>query len=274
MKRERAIAYSLSQQVCIRKSEKLTYYLFEIDYMMKSFWLQQWRSDVNSNTTPSAFLTSFKHRELDKNSWGWSWLERWMAAKPWENRLMEQTHVDPSETTPSSKNCDFVGTRSKSLGPRSVKVRKNNVTTRISAKPPLIGHATRSSSGPSSECLYDESSASSSSICTSTTPVSANTLLASERTEGSNLCRPSYMNLTESIKAKQRTCNNFSHRLQGKSMDDIQFHKKSGVFSNGDTKSSAGSDTPSINLSKPIYLPTRLDKNSMRVREKENSNYD
>ncbi|XP_010262062.1 PREDICTED: protein IQ-DOMAIN 1-like [Nelumbo nucifera] len=242
IKRERAIAYSLSQQ--------------------------QWRSNSNPNTKANGSLTNLKHHEVDKSSWGWSWLERWMAAKPWENRLMEQTHVDSSEMTPSSKNCDdLVGARSKSSEPGSVKVRKNNVTTRISAGPPLIGHATRSSSGPSSEFLYDQSSPSSSSICTSTTPVSGNTHLASGRIEESNNSRPSYMNLTESTKAKQRTSNHSHHRVQRQSMDDFQFSKKSAAFSNGDTRSSTGSDPYSINFSKPICLPTRLDNNSMSVRE-------
>jgi hypothetical protein len=46
-------------------------------------------------------------------------------------------------------------------------------------------------------------------------------------------------------------------------MDEFQFLKKSAAFSNGDSKSSAGSD-PSVNLSKPLCLPTRFDKNSMK----------
>ncbi|KAK9274055.1 hypothetical protein L1049_018869 [Liquidambar formosana] len=228
-KRERAIAYSLAQK--------------------------QWRSNANSDARTNISLSSLKNNELDKNSWGWSWLERWMAAKPWENRLMEQAHTDPSVTTPPSKNCadSLVVVRSKSSQPCSVKVRRNNVSTRISAKPPPIGQVTRSSSSPSSEFRYDESSASSS-ICTSTTPVSGNTVLALDRTEESNNSRPSYMNLTESIKAKQRTFNSSSHRVQRQSMDEFQFIKKSAAFSNADSKSSAGSD-PSSGQSVKATLP-------------------
>ncbi|KAF8388797.1 hypothetical protein HHK36_025477 [Tetracentron sinense] len=146
IKRERAIAYSLSQQ--------------------------QWKSNSYSNSRANASVTSLKNHELDKNCWGWSWLERWMAARPWENRLMEQVLVDPSGMTPSSKTSEdcFGGPCSKFLEPSLVKVAKNNVTTRVSARPPLIGNTTRSPSGPSSECLKDGSSVSSSSICTSTTP--------------------------------------------------------------------------------------------------------
>lgn len=27
--------------------------------------------------------------EPDKNNWGWNWLERWMAVRPWENRFLD-----------------------------------------------------------------------------------------------------------------------------------------------------------------------------------------
>ncbi|CAK7352916.1 unnamed protein product [Dovyalis caffra] len=233
-KRERAIAYSLAQK--------------------------QWRSKPSSNTRTNNSVFSFKNEEFDKNSWGWSWLERWMAAKPWESRLMEQSQTDPL-VTPPPKSCVDASTHSKSAEQSLVKVRKNNVTTRISARPP-IGHATRSSSSPSSEFRFDESSASSS-ICTSTTPISGNTGLASDKTEDSGYSRPNYMTLTESTKAKQKTYSHLSHRIQRQSMDEFQFLKKSGGFSNGDSKSSAGSD-PSVNLSKPLCLPTRFDRNSMK----------
>ncbi|KAF8406874.1 hypothetical protein HHK36_005995 [Tetracentron sinense] len=172
MKRERAIAYSLSQQ--------------------------QQKSNLNPNPRINASATYLKHHELDKDSWGWSWLERWMAAKPWESRLMEKANFDLSEmTTPqSTKKCEdyFAQTHSKIFEPSSVKIIKNNVTTKISAKPPQNWQNTYSSSGPSSECLYGESSASSSSVCTSTTP------------------------------AKKRTCNYSSYRTQVQSLDDS--HKK------------------------------------------------
>ncbi|WCJ29431.1 IQ-domain 6 [Euphorbia peplus] len=232
-KRERAIAYSLAQK--------------------------QWKSTPGSTSRGSK-----TNNEFDKNSWGWSWLERWMAAKPWETRLMEQSQSQshPSDLTPPPKSCaDSVSLskQSKSSEQCLVKVRKNNVTTRISARPPT-GHATRSSSSPSSEFRYDESSASSS-ICTSTTPISGHTGLASDRTEESGHSRPNYMNFTESTKAKRKNFNHLSQRIQRQSMDEFQFLKRSAAFLNGDSKSSAGSDPCSVNLSKPLCLPTRLDKN-------------
>eukprot|EP01018_Ginkgo_biloba_P039486 Gb_26871 [translate_table: standard] len=32
--------------------------------------------------------------EPDKNNWGWKWLERWMAVRPWENRILDHSLKD------------------------------------------------------------------------------------------------------------------------------------------------------------------------------------
>lgn len=223
--------------------------------------MQQWRSTPFSNSRAN---TSLNKQEIDKTNWGWSWLERWMAAKPWESRLMEQTHhhADATEKTPPPKKC-VDSSNSKNISePCNVKVRKNNVSTRVSARPPHIGQATRSSSSPSSEFHYDESS-NSSSICTSMTPISGSVSLLCERTEDSNnsTTRPSYMNLTESTKAKQKTSSHhqYNRSQRQQSMDEFQFLKRTAVFSNGDSKSTGASDT-STNFSRPLYLPTYMDK--------------
>lgn len=60
MKRERALAYAFSHQL--------------------------WRSSPGE-CTPLYIDISEPN---DKPSWGWSWLERWMAARPWEARLFEK----------------------------------------------------------------------------------------------------------------------------------------------------------------------------------------
>lgn len=133
--------------------------------------------------------------------------------------------------------------------PGSVKIKKNNVTTRVSAKPPAMvcNQNTKTRSLSSSEFRYDESSASSSSICTST-PISGTTQLASEKTEDSNKSRPNYMNLTESIKAKQNTCSSDRNM-------NYECSKRE-AFS----QSNVGSD-PSLHLSK---LSGRKDKSLTR----------
>lgn len=168
-----------------------------------------------------------------------------MVAKPWENRLMERVITDDrnSDTTPLIKDCNNRANVSRLSEQSVVKVRKNNMTKRVSAKPP------HSSSSPS---YYDETSPSSS-IFTTTTPVSGNT--ASDRTDESNSSRPNYMNLTEATKAKQRR-----NSAQRQSMDEFQFLKKSMAFTNADSKSSAGSDSSVALVSRPLCLPTRMDK--------------
>ncbi|KAK8698548.1 hypothetical protein V6N13_114660 [Hibiscus sabdariffa] len=194
-----------------------------------------------------------KNQEFDKNSWGWNWLERWMAARPWETRLMESSHVDPAEPTPS-KTCSksLSGKNTSFSEPYSVEVRKNNVTTRIAAKPPHTRQVTRSSSSPSSEFHYDESSASSS-LCTSTTLVSGTPISPSDGTEESGNSRPNYMNMTESTKAKQRGSNHGFHRIQ-QSMDEFQF-KRSAALYKGDSKTC---DSPwTCSSSRPLYMKSR-----------------
>ncbi|WOG85572.1 hypothetical protein DCAR_0104763 [Daucus carota subsp. sativus] len=171
-KRERALAYSHAQK--------------------------QRKSIQSSNSQTSLLMAS------PKNSLGWSWLERWMSAKPWENRLMNKVESDPLEVTPPPKayiNDNIKASISKSSEPCSLKIRKNNITTRISAKPSITEQSTRSSSSPSSE-FHCKSSASPS-FCTSTT-LSRNKNMASNRTGDNSVSKPRYMNPTKAATAKQR----------------------------------------------------------------------
>ncbi|XP_031104250.1 protein IQ-DOMAIN 1-like [Ipomoea triloba] len=173
-KRERALAYSLVHK--------------EI-------------SNRSSDTRRTISVPSAKTQNCDKNSSGWGWLERWMEARPWETRLIEQTTSNSSE-------------------PCTTKVRKNNVTKRISAKPSVVVEATHSSSSRTSELQCDVSSAScASSLCTST-----------ERNK-----QPNYMAVTESTKAKLR-----NQRIMRQSMGEF----------NGDSKSSAASDCSWLKMDK------------------------
>lgn len=54
-KRERAMAYALAHQ---------------------------WQAGSRLQAAPPGF-------QPDKSSWGWNWLERWMAVRPWENRFLD-----------------------------------------------------------------------------------------------------------------------------------------------------------------------------------------
>lgn len=241
-------------------------YVYQLDFKcLLSHWscwiffFQQSRTTASPNTRANKPVTSLKQQRLDVNSTGWSWLDRWMAAKPWESRLMEEFHTDLSDQTPLSRKSEYqvVSFHSYSSDYDSVKVKRNNVTTRISAKPFTVGQISSSSSStPSSESLYDESHASTSSSFASPTLTSSETLMK-ETIEERNIFTPSYMTLTESTKAKQRACKFLSHSMQRNFMEDFQFHSKPMVVSNGDTRSSAGSN-PSVNWSKDLYPPVPL----------------
>ncbi|KAJ0672762.1 hypothetical protein HanOQP8_Chr13g0500861 [Helianthus annuus] len=61
--------------------------------------LLQWQAGSKQQVTHSGF-------EPDKSNWGWNWLERWMAVRPWENRFLDVNTKDEikiQETNGSAK---------------------------------------------------------------------------------------------------------------------------------------------------------------------------
>ncbi|XP_050384677.1 protein IQ-DOMAIN 8-like [Argentina anserina] len=228
LKRDRAIAYSLSQQ------------------RPKSC------SSPYSRMNKTAKVT--KSPRVGCNNSEWNWLENWTATKPWENRLMEEVQVVPSEMkicNSRKSGDDIAGFYPISSEQNSVKAQRNTVTTRISARPSQsMSPITRSSSTPSSDFLKDESSSSTSFTSGSPTAVSSNRT----KVEESNMSKPSYMNLTESIKAKKRSSN--GQNMQRYSMDEYRFHIK--ALSNGDTRSINGGSDFSVNLCNELYSPVSL----------------
>ncbi|KAK8641876.1 hypothetical protein V6N13_011247 [Hibiscus sabdariffa] len=198
MKRERALAYSVSKQ---------------------SSSYGNGSPNLRANKQP---LSHKHHPRLD-----WNWVDRWMATKPWE-----------------SEDVSFHSTSSEQ---DSRHVKTKNATTRILARPPMVNQTSGSLSAPSSESVYDESSTS-----TSSASVSPTTL------EDNHTQKPSYMNPTESIKAKQRTYrfsspDNMRRRIVD--TDDLRyFHKKLTTLSCEDTRSCADSN-PSFNFSRDLCRP-------------------
>jgi len=145
---------------------------------------------------------SLKNQSQNNSSPGWSGLDHWMATKPWEKRLVEEFHTNSSEIQLSRKSEDNIGSFYFSKHD-SVKLRKNNVASKILAKSPAVNHVTCSSSASSSECLYNESSVSTSSTSPSPIPFSMDMLVA-DRVQGRYSQKTAYMNLTKSNKLQAK----------------------------------------------------------------------
>nr|GMD30498.1 protein IQ-DOMAIN 1-like [Ipomoea batatas] len=180
---------------------------------------------------------------VDKSHGDFNWLDRWVATKPWESRSVVDTDSSgsavESSLNPSRHN--------------SVKIRRNNISTRISAKPPVSCQLTGALSDQCPGYLYDDSTTSHSSMSSNET----NAYSTSE--EGRRNSKPSYMSLTQSIKAKnkqQRTHNSPSKSIQRHSTDDFQLCRKSSPLSSrGLTRRSADNVK---SLCKDLYPPMQL----------------
>lgn len=73
--------------------------------------------------------TSLQCLELDDNHWGSNWLDRWMAVRPWENRLLDN---NAKESMPSHE--DKLGEETKSQIIPKAKVATSNTPSGLSKK--------------------------------------------------------------------------------------------------------------------------------------------
>ncbi|KAK3145859.1 hypothetical protein QOZ80_3BG0258440 [Eleusine coracana subsp. coracana] len=76
-KRERAMAYALTHQ---------------------------WQASSRQQRSITAF-------EPDKSSWGWNWLERWMAVRPWESRFLVTCATDGIAMGSEARHADRNATK-------------------------------------------------------------------------------------------------------------------------------------------------------------------
>ncbi|XP_042067753.1 protein IQ-DOMAIN 5-like [Salvia splendens] len=225
MKRERALAYALYQQ--------------------------QLRRNPNTGSSGNKMGMATPAR-LEKSGTGLNWLERWMATKPWESRLMEEFQSEASELHPASVKHEAYGAGSFSSTASDydpVRTRRNN--TRTPSKVPMSCQILRSSSDPCSDSMYDETTTTSnSSTATSETPGSGETSTES---------KPHYMSLTRATKAKQRPCaygsNANAHSLHRHSVEDLPHRRKPSPLSKGNARRSADTDLYSVDMCKDLYPP-------------------
>lgn len=59
----------------------------------KENYYLQWRANSSLNQGKNKC-------GLSKANWGWSWMERWIAARPWESRV----HISPTKAQTRQKN--------------------------------------------------------------------------------------------------------------------------------------------------------------------------
>ncbi|PHU24496.1 Protein IQ-DOMAIN 31 [Capsicum chinense] len=202
---------------------------------------------LRTNPSPNSRTRKVETPNKIKSTGDSAWLDRWMANKPWENRLVEEFHTDASGMTPSSRKHEEYDTESFTER-SSVNIRRNNMSTRISTRGPISCQLVNSSSD---YYPYDDSTTSHSSLSTSETLGSNQT-----PTEEGHSKKPNYMNLTKSIKAKvkQRNSNYMSQStIQRNSTDSLQVHRKSSPLSRGISRSSADCDLYSVDLCKDLY---------------------
>ncbi|CAH9088607.1 unnamed protein product [Cuscuta europaea] len=231
MKRERAIAYANSK-------------------------LQTRKKLVNSTRIKTA-----GEKEGDN-----SWLDRWVATKPWEFSKSVGGDTDSSSGGVMTTTPGGVGggpNLEQHPNSSSVKIRRNNMSTRISAAKEATPSSDQlcSSSSSSWHQLYNNDS-------TSHSPMSSSP--EEEALPRNNT--PNYMTLTESIKAKhnklqqRKTYNSSSSQygddnsssMQRHSLRDFQSYrgKSSPLRRHGSlTMRSAGADNVMKNSCKDLYPP-------------------
>ncbi|KAJ9568294.1 hypothetical protein OSB04_004260 [Centaurea solstitialis] len=186
-----------------------------------ALYQQRLRTNPNSISGKKTNLSPRSNNE-------WSWLNGWMAAKSWDNNSHNVSSEIKNSDDRSVKSCSYSSDRD------SLKIRRNLVSTRVSAKPSISSPITQSSStNPSSGSMFNESTSS-----TNSSSATSETRVSSDSKERS-VSKPSYMSLTESIKAKRQS--------------------KSGLSKGVTARKSADSDLYSSETGKDLYPPVFVD---------------
>ncbi|CAD5186798.1 unnamed protein product [Musa acuminata subsp. burmannicoides] len=176
IRRERALAYAFSHQ-----------------------WKSSSRSSTMVPTDPS------------NPQWGWNWLQRWMAARPWENHRTTETKDD---ATIKIANCSTVGQtmkrhdtsmeRTSSAAHKSSRPPSHQSPATPQSKPSSVMNRKKSVSPPRlSRCSADDDSRSMLSL-QSEQPRRRSSSARDNESLVSSVSLPSYMASTESVRARSR----------------------------------------------------------------------
>lgn len=185
----------------------------------------QWRPDTGSQ------LQVYFKNEPDNPHWGWSWLERWMAARPWENRMLDQNgfkEQDPqigepstpetpaADTTPTSRITKVATTNSAkgSSAAGSVRTSPLSATSMAHVKHHQYRH-------PPNPTHFDQSSDTASSASRLLHDRAVLAVMEGNVPGG----KRSYMGATKSARAKVRSQSTPKQRPTSSS-DEVQVKKK------------------------------------------------
>jgi len=191
MRRERALAYAFSHQ-----------------------WRTSGRTITPTFTEPG------------NPNWGWSWMERWMTARPWESRLVA-SDKDPKERA-LTKNPSTITVEAASV-PRAISIQRPATPNKSSRPPSRQSPSTPPSKAPSTSgktrpasprgnWLYKEDDLRSITSIRSERPRRQSTGGGGSVRDDASLTStpplPSYMQSTESARAKSRYRSLLTEKLE------------------------------------------------------------
>ncbi|KAJ6316331.1 hypothetical protein OIU78_019590 [Salix suchowensis] len=208
-RRERALAYAFSHQQTLKNSSRSANPMF-----------------MNGNP-----------------SWGWSWLERWMAAHPWESRSLTEKELNNDHSSAKSVSRSITGgeisksyaryqLNSDKLTPRESEMPTKTANLQSPSTPNKPAARKLKSASPRSNIggIEDDSrSMVSVQSDRSRRHSIAGSFVRDDESLGSSPALPSYMIPTESARAKSRL-----HSLLGAEKDETTPEKEKG--SSGSTK--------------------------------------
>lgn len=202
--REEIEAKKLNKQEAAIKRERALAYAFAH---------QLWRTSPHQMTS-----------DFDKPHWGWSWLERWMAARPWESRIFDK---EPSEAISDDSKLKVSGVESgkPASSPSGVLLAKDAAGQEQKAAEHLQAPLQKKSSGvyvraasPRSTKVAEASAqaangGSTLGLKTNGSKYSrAGSVIADDESQASFSTVPNYMSSTRSAKAKVRSASNPKQR--------------------------------------------------------------
>lgn len=221
-------------EIILQQWSGIKKHLFFLLHFFLCYFLFSQRSSSHSGR-PSSPAASLRNHGTGRSNKDWSHLDGSMATKPWESRLMEQTHTEHSNNSRCSESIEEMNAASSKLSDASsVKVRRNNMTTRVAAARPPPSTISASSS----DFVCDASCSPSTS---SVTPAASGTsFLTSDRRSDYG---PNYMNWTKSAKARLNGSGT-AHRLplQRQRSSDLHHRISRIALSSADAQSTAGSE--------------------------------